>query len=527
MSNCLSLKAFISLLPISSLAVTVCGFGWLWLTLPSDTVPAVIPVGVVAVCACFVVTGLPAMLLARRISTSLTETRETATRLMNGDYTATLHCAGKDELAQTRNELDALVARFKHDLGFAQGVLKGIDTPFVVVNTEEVLTYTNPALLTILQHSGNPKDFYGQNVAHFFYGDASRRTVLRDSLEKLSVTAREVELTGRKGGKRTLYIHASPLFDLNGTLMGALCIYQDLTELRAREAEIVAKNQAISQAARESEQVSLEVARLAEEVARQIAHTNTEVDRQTERAIDTAIAMEQMNAAVYEVARNASTAAEQAAETRAKANEGTAVVERAILAIDEVANQSEALRASMGDLGKQAEDIGRVLNVISDIADQTNLLALNAAIEAARAGDAGRGFAVVADEVRKLAEKTMQATREVGEAIHSIQNGTRTNAQSVDSAATAVRRSRELSGASGEALRAIVSLVNGTSDQVQAIATAAEEQSSTSDHITQAVDEVKTISQGAATELATASDGVHRLAEQSARLKAIIEGIDS
>ena len=66
-----------------------------------------------------------------------------------------------------------------------------------------------------------------------------------------------------------------------------------------------------------------------------------------------------------------------------------------------------------------AEGIGRIMNVISDIADQTNLLALNAAIEAARAGDAGRGFAVVADEVRKLAEKTMTATKEVGDAIRS------------------------------------------------------------------------------------------------------------
>lgn len=76
----------------------------------------------------------------------------------------------------------------------------------------------------------------------------------------------------------------------------------------------------------------------------------------------------------------------------------------------------------MVGLGGQAENIGKVLGVINDIADQTNLLALNAAIEAARAGDAGRGFAVVADEVRKLAEKTMLATKEVGNAILAIQN---------------------------------------------------------------------------------------------------------
>lgn len=94
---------------------------------------------------------------------------------------------------------------------------------------------------------------------------------------------------------------------------------------------------------------------------------------------------------------------------------------------------------------KQAEGIGEIINTISDIADQTNLLALNAAIEAARAGDAGRGFAVVADEVRKLAEKTMVATKDVEQYIHTIQNSAKTNMMSTRDVAKAIEENMQLS----------------------------------------------------------------------------------
>ncbi|NOY82765.1 MAG: hypothetical protein GXP31_17340 [Kiritimatiellaeota bacterium] len=80
--------------------------------------------------------------------------------------------------------------------------------------------------------------------------------------------------------------------------------------------------------------------------------------------------------------------------------------------------------AIVTELGRSAEEIGKVVNVIQVIAQQTNLLALNAAIEAASAGEAGKGFAVVANEVKELAKQTASATEDITERIRNIQQKT-------------------------------------------------------------------------------------------------------
>ncbi len=76
--------------------------------------------------------------------------------------------------------------------------------------------------------------------------------------------------------------------------------------------------------------------------------------------------------------------------------------------------------SSVNQLEGATRNIEQFTQIIADISNQTNLLALNAAIEAARAGEKGRGFAVVADEVRVLASKTAEATNQIKELVHTI-----------------------------------------------------------------------------------------------------------
>jgi methyl-accepting chemotaxis protein len=207
---------------------------------------------------------------------------------------------------------------------------------------------------------------------------------------------------------------------------------------------------------------------------------------------------------------------------RDKADAGSEVVKSLMDSITQVSERSAVVHGQLDSLGGHAENIGRIMNVITDIADQTNLLALNAAIEAARAGDAGRGFAVVADEVRKLAEKTMQATKDVEDAVRTIQDGTRESRISMDEANEVVGRSTDLARNAGEALGEIVEIVETCADQVRGIAGAAEEQSAVSEEISTSVQDVNDISRETAESMTQSAEAIADLARQAAQLDGII-----
>ena len=284
-----------------------------------------------------------------------------------------------------------------------------------------------------------------------------------------------------------------------------------------------AKAEGMLQAARELEGIVQVVSSASEALSAQIAQSSRGADDQSARVRETATAMEEMNATVLEVAKNAQQAANVSHQAREQAVEGSQIVNDAVMGIESVHTQSIAIKEDMDALGKQAESIGQIMGVIADIADQTNLLALNAAIEAARAGDAGRGFAVVADEVRKLAEKTMSATQEVGQAITGIQAGTRKNILNVEQVAVTIESATNMSVRSGESLKKILEFVHLVNDQVQSIATASEQQSAASEEINQSVEQVATISAQTAQTMEQATKAVADLTQQSQSLQRLIE----
>ena len=259
-----------------------------------------------------------------------------------------------------------------------------------------------------------------------------------------------------------------------------------------------------------------------EQLAANIREIAGGMNAQQERTTQTAAAMEQMNATILEVSRNAGKAAEQVGEASARAGEGEALVAKVVDAVTGVARQAKDLAVAMEDLGRQTKSVDAIMNVIGDIADQTNLLALNAAIEAARAGDHGRGFAVVADEVRKLAEKTMNATKEVAATMGSIQEVTARNVAKAGDMSGVVEQAADLARQSGGALSGIVAIVGQAAGQMHSIAAASEEQSATSEHINQSVEGIRAVAAQVAQGMTQSEQTMTALAAEADHLQDVI-----
>ncbi len=446
-------------------------------------------------------------------------------KVSSGDLQAVLSGTFRFELATLADNLRRMVGELKTRLGFAQGVLAGIPAPCAVVGPDSRILWINRQVLDLLELEATPESAKGQSTGQIFYGDPNRETLSHKTIATRRNVSGDIDFVTKSGKTLHLHVDATPFYDMDGELLGCLVFWNDLTGIIAQKNRIEAQNALIADAASKASATSERMAAASRELSERIDQANGGAQEQDGRVQETVTAVEEMNATILEVARNAGETAKNAQEAGTRAREGADLVVQVVAAVGGVRDASARLKENMRGLGQQAQGIGAVLGVISDIADQTNLLALNAAIEAARAGEAGRGFAVVADEVRKLAEKTMHATKEVGEAITGIQRGTTETERMVDEAAAAVDAATNLAGRSGESLAGIVSVVEAAGDQVRAIATAAEQQSATSEEINRSVESISRIASETADAMAQSARAVAELAELAESLSALVAEI--
>jgi methyl-accepting chemotaxis protein len=185
--------------------------------------------------------------------------------------------------------------------------------------------------------------------------------------------------------------------------------------------------------------------------------------------------IEEMMRTVQEVANKIGDANRLSQNAYRDAEQGGKGIYQSIESLQNIGKTTEKTMGIIENLGKRSEEIGSIVEVINEIADQTNLLALNAAIEAARAGDAGRGFAVVADEIRKLAERSMEATKEIGSVIRQVQTETATAVKATEETYREGKGGMVLASSSRDAFNSIIEAVKDTSQIMEGIARSAGE----------------------------------------------------
>jgi methyl-accepting chemotaxis protein len=440
------------------------------------------------------------------------------------DHAASLPPCPWREFEQTAAGMRRAVGTLRDGLGLYRSIVLGFPLPLLTVDGEARITHVNGPALEMLQIPGKAGDWLGRKAGELFYEDPSRDTnvakVMRETMEKITG---ESVLSGRKGRKVNVQADRLKLRGLDGALIGGLCVYTDLTAIRDSERVALAQAECIRQAAHDIEEIASGLHASCERLDAEISQVARGAREQSQRVERTSRSVDELNARVERVARSAEDSSAEAVKTEEKAGEGARVVERSVMAITQVESTARELAVSMGALSGRSAAIGRVLDMITDIADQTNLLALNAAIEAARAGEAGRGFAVVADEVRKLAEKTMAATKEVGESIHDIQDVSAENVERMRRAEELIAQSTDLAGESGRSLAAIVEMAKATSARAHAIALSAEAQAGGVRDIASGIEEVRRIAGDTSSGMDAAARAVHDLTLTAARLKELVE----
>ncbi|WP_134682694.1 HAMP domain-containing methyl-accepting chemotaxis protein [Brevibacillus migulae] len=255
-----------------------------------------------------------------------------------------------------------------------------------------------------------------------------------------------------------------------------------------------------------SSQISLSadtVASSSEEITASVDEISRGSQYQANTVSNVTMMIEQMNQAITSISHNIEQTSEFVGQATSVAQQGGRLMGNASAGMNEIT-------AKVDELLGHSRKIDEIIGAIQDISEQTKLLALNASIEAARAGEHGRGFAVVADAVGKLANQSYAASKEITTLVQTIQDSTRSTAETV-------KEGNVLVGQAEEAFHEIIRYVQESATKVVEIAASCEEQSAQTSEVLQSAQNIAAVTEeslASTEETAAATQELARMAEQ-------------
>ena len=247
-------------------------------------------------------------------------------------------------------------------------------------------------------------------------------------------------------------------------------------------------------------------------------------ERQSKEIEDTTSQVLQVSRSISEVSTTAEEGARVAQRSLAAADKGRAAVQNSISGMNDIREQIQETSKRIKRLGESSQEIGEIVELISDITEQTNVLALNAAIQAASAGEAGRGFSVVAEEVQRLAERSGEATKQIGAIVKTIQADTQDAVAAMEKSTMGVVEGAKLSDAAGQALTEIDSVTKNLAQLIQAISQATQTQAAATNKVAQNMQDILEITRQTTRGTQQAAGSIRDLAAVAQELKSSVSG---
>ena len=305
-----------------------------------------------------------------------------------------------------------------------------------------------------------------------------------------------------------LTVRAVVTEDLTGAIADS--INYTIEELRTLITEINRATEQVTRVTGQAQQASSELLTAAERQSHEIKDTNQAVNLIVQ--------------SIQGVSGSAAESSKVAHASLSAAEQGVDAVNNQIKGMNEIREQIQETAKRIKRLGESSQEIGEIVELISDITEQTNVLALNAAIQAAAAGEAGRGFSVVAEEVQRLAERSGEATKQIGAIVKTIQVDTHDAVAAMELSTQGVVEGAKLSDAAGAALSEIGRVSHNLARLIESIAHETEGQSKLATRVNASMRDILSITEQTTQGTKLSAEAVGQLFGLAAELKSSVSG---